>query len=297
MKNLTILKSIFFLIIFGISNKSYSQCQIPTQATLSDYNGYGVSCNTSTNGSISIITPLHPHSTFLWNTGETTNSIQNLKAGDYDVTISEPLGCSIVKTYKITEPLQISWITNYLTINQYGYSLRCWNDSDAAIEVLAQNTVGNSIYTWNDGSNNTLKTNLSAGNYTVTVTDLNGCNSVETIVITHPDPLKSWVLSTTHPSQPGLSDGSITLHGTGGVGNITYLWPDNQTSATAMNLSAGFYRVIVADDLMCRRVVLAELKDISLISSPATLSGISQTLTPSVLSTAGSPVNNNPGKN
>ena len=75
--------------------------------TQSDYNGVGVSCYGDTNGFIntSVAGGVLDYS-FLWSTGDTTSSIDNIGLGDYTVTVTDANGCIDSETITVTEPLE-----------------------------------------------------------------------------------------------------------------------------------------------------------------------------------------------
>ena len=82
---------------------------------------------------------------------------------------------------------------------------------------------------------------LSAGSYTVTVTDANGCTETQSVTVLEPIVLSSTV-SSMDALCNGSSDGSATVSSAGGTAPYTYLWNDGQTTAMAGSLSAGSYR-------------------------------------------------------
>jgi gliding motility-associated-like protein len=90
---------------------------------------------------------------------------------------------------------------------------------------------------------------LSAGTYTVTVTDANGCTTTETVVINEPALLIATGAVVTNVSCNGGADGETTVSVTGGVSPYTYSWNTNpvQTTQNATGLAAGTYTVTVTD--------------------------------------------------
>jgi gliding motility-associated-like protein len=109
-------------------------------------------------------------------------------------------------------------------------------------------------YLWNNGQTMAIATGLSAGTYTVTVTDANGCTSVQTVVITQPPAMSSTVSST--PAQCGSNNGTATVTVTGGVLPYTYFWsPSGGTSSNATGLPGGNYTVTVTDANGCTQTV------------------------------------------
>ena len=91
---------------------------------------------------------------------------------------------------------------------------------------------------------------LAAGNYTVTVTDANGCTETQGLTVLEPIVLSSTV-SSMNALCNGSSDGSATVSSAGGTAPYTYLWDDGQTTAMAGSLAAGNYTVTVTDANGC----------------------------------------------
>jgi gliding motility-associated-like protein len=97
-------------------------------------------------------------------------------------------------------------------------------------------------------------TNLGSGNYTITVSDANGCTVTSTQSISAPNaPIFSTATATNVDCNGGTS-GSISSTATGGQGAITYnLQPTNQSNATGTftNLSANSYTITATDQAGC----------------------------------------------
>ncbi|PXY38650.1 adhesin, partial [Flavobacterium cheongpyeongense] len=92
----------------------------------------------------------------------------------------------------------------------------------------------------------------SAGAYTVTVTDANGCTATRNFTITQPTAISTATAAQTNVSCNGGSNGSASVTPSGGAGGYTYSWsPSGGTAATATGLSAGTYTVTVTDANAC----------------------------------------------
>ncbi|MBK6821358.1 MAG: SprB repeat-containing protein [Bacteroidetes bacterium] len=111
---------------------------------------------------------------------------------------------------------------------------------------------GTLAYTYNIGGANQANNvfaNLGAGNYTITVTDANGCTATSTQTIAPPNSPTITAVVTTDVDCNGGNNGSITVTATGGLGALNYnLQPVNQNNATGIftNLAAGVYTMTVA---------------------------------------------------
>ena len=149
---------------------------IQVNATLSSYNGYGVSSYGATNGSINISIQggVSPY-TFNWlQPGLSGNSVQNLSAGTYGISGSDANGCAFVYNFQLTQPAQ-------LLLFPGSYPASCYGGSDGSLELNIYGGISPYKVDWWDGGteilngNSTLvKNNLAAGNYGVTVMDASG---------------------------------------------------------------------------------------------------------------------------
>ena len=130
----------------------------------------------------------------------------------------------------------------------------CYGYSNGGVEVSVTGGTGTYNYTWSPGThpNSPIITGLSAGNYTVQVTDSNGCAStVVPFTITEP-PQITYTSNVTAPTCYGGADGSISLIASGGVGNYTYTWtPNVSNSSNATGLTAGSYNCTIFDSNLC----------------------------------------------
>jgi gliding motility-associated-like protein len=114
--------------------------------------------------------------------------------------------------------------------------------------------VSNLTYNWSTGDTTQDISGLTAGVYTVTVTDGAGCSSVQSFTVTEPSAVT--ITTNTIVDASCISAGSIDVSATGGTGTLTYLWDDPaaQTTAIATGLQAGSYNVTVTDANGCETV-------------------------------------------
>jgi gliding motility-associated-like protein len=124
-------------------------------------------------------TPLY---NYLWSNGQTTQTATNLCAGIYNVNVTDINGCSANATVNVTQPTQL--IFDSLSLTNVTCSL---NDG----EIIIYPNGGTPQYSYfldNVLSNDTI-TNLAGGNYTVSVTDNNGCSIDSIVYIDFPIPI------------------------------------------------------------------------------------------------------------
>jgi hypothetical protein len=177
---------------------------------------------------------------YLWNDGSTDEDRTGLAAGTYTVTITDAGGCVITQTFTISEPavLGITGSVNNVTVT---------GGSDGSIDVTASGGTSPYSYLWNDGSTDEDRTGLSAGTYTVTVTDANGCSAQATFTVYEPACEVSVESEYQDVSCFGEADGTINITVSSGSGTQTYLWNDGSTDEDRTGLAAGTYTVTITD--------------------------------------------------
>jgi len=205
-------------------------------------NGTDGSMAANINGGVSPITTL-------WSNSETTNIIDNLAQGMYDVTVTDNNGC----TASASESIFVNSIMfDTITLDH----VSCIGGAaSGAIEIMASGGTGAFTYSWSTGDTGPSITNLTAGSYTVTAMDANMCSAILSVTVNAP--LEPTIISfdsipvacatdITGELTPNVDPGNSTV--------FTYQWgpnANNQITETAVGLSAGTYSVTVADAAGC----------------------------------------------
>ena len=174
------------------------------------------------------------------------NSNTNLAPGTYFVTAVDANGCSSTDTVVIGEPA-------LLTVAVTGSDPLCGNSSDGSASAVATGGLPPYTYQWDAAANNqtaSTASNLSAGAYSVVVTDANGCTATGTVTLSAPVGIAASI-SEVDESCPGANDGSIDLAVSGGSQPYTYLWSNASTSEDLAGISAGTYDVTITDANGC----------------------------------------------
>ncbi|MEO0469867.1 MAG: T9SS type A sorting domain-containing protein [Bacteroidota bacterium] len=207
----------------------------------------GVTVSGASDGAIdlSVVGGTAPY-TYLWSNGATTQDLSNISEATYVVSVTDNMGC--VKTDSATIGVAPPPCT--LTASASGTDVSCFNATDGSASVVANGGTPPYAYSWSNGENTALASNLSAGTYTVTVTDNNGCEVLDTVVIDQPNQIM-LTASISDESGPGLSDGSIDLTVANGVAPYTFLWSNNETTEDVSGLTGGSYSVSVTDANSC----------------------------------------------
>ena len=230
-----------------------------------------VSCNGGSDGSAIIIASggQSPY-TYNWINGDTTPTTTGLIAGTYSVTITDSANCVNIISISINEPSAISTILMPDSISCNGYN-------DGSIMTNISGGIGPYTYLWNDPSaqTNSTATALSAGTYSLIVTDTNGCFVIDSAVMYEPSAILISTL-TSPVSCSGGNDGTANAIASGGAGNYEYSWSTIpvQTTNIATGLSGGTsYTVIVTDINICSDSLV-----VTLIDPPAIILSTSSTV-------------------
>lgn len=199
--------------------------------------------------------------------GGSQATAMGLCAGIYTVTVTDKNGCTGTATAIITQPTPV--VASMHTIT----GPLCNGGTGGAI-ATASGGLSPYIYKWNPSGQTTANaTGLSAGVYTVTVTDNNSCTATITATITQPAQVTAIFLTNNALCNGGT--GSATALASGGISPYVYLWtPSAQTRATATGLSTGTYTIKVSDKNGCTltnslTITQPALLTISSVSTPA----------------------------
>ncbi len=183
--------------------------------------------------------------TYNWLPSGGTASVSNaLAAGAYSITVSDANNCQQTTTLLIN-----AVNVPIVTVNTSSVSCFGFNNGSAAAFVNG----GSAPYTYNwssSATNSTAVNGLTAGTYTLTVTDNANCLVSSTFNIIQPNALLAVISSTNLGCNNSAATASVTA--SGGVGVYTYSWqPIGATSAFITNLSVGIYTVTVRDANAC----------------------------------------------
>ncbi len=203
-------------------------------------------CRGDSTGSITIhATGATPPYTYAWNTGATDSFITHLAAGAYSVTVTDSLGATTERTDTVFAP-QYQLLLDSLTHN----NASCFGGSSGDAAIYPRGGTPAYTYAWSTSpvQQTQQAQNLPAGNYSVTVTDANGCSVTATTQIGQPPLL---MLSVTATGATG-SNGTATAIANGGTTPFSYQWtPGGQTSAIITGLAPDCYIVVVTDAQGC----------------------------------------------
>jgi len=243
--------------------------QLTLQDTTSYYNGYEITCADSATGWISVDVSggfyhaQDPYS-YDWirlssgNPVMGADSVHGLLSGLYQLTVTDSLECPKTWNFQLDEPEQLT--ASWLPVDNHGVNITCFGLSDGAIDTT---TITGGIESYNyywtresDGWNSSIAQpdGLIADNYTLRVTDTNGCIIYHTGTLIQPETLLIGNITTTRPSCNGAWNGTIrtdTISGGTLPYSIAWNTPDSATTKDVDGLPQGSYTIVVLDVNNC----------------------------------------------
>lgn len=194
-------------------------CGMTTASTVTE-----PQCSGQDDGSIAlVVTGGSPGYTYDWGTtAGNVDNVSGLAAGNYSVTITDNSGCDTTINYTLAYQTTIALTTT-------GTDVSCNGANDGAAATSASGSSGYS-YQWTGGPATASYTNLGPGNYTVTVTDGNGCEATDNVTINEPAAVSASFVSSTSSMTANLTNTS--------TGGSSYEWDfGDGTTSTTFNAS------------------------------------------------------------
>lgn len=177
-----------------------------------------------------------PHS-YAWSNGAASETISNLAAGNYTVTITDALGCVVSTVVALQKALTMTG------------SVVCTGSTAGTAGAVLVNASAPVSYVWSNGQTGANLANLTGGAYSVTASDANGCSATNSVNVSIP------YLTLYDYSQKCYAGNNGT--GTCWVNNdqaTSYLWDNGATDSWNNTLSPGMHNVTVTTALGCTLV-------------------------------------------
>ncbi|MBP6810290.1 MAG: PKD domain-containing protein, partial [Saprospiraceae bacterium] len=199
------------------------------------------------NGSIVLsVTGGIPPYTFNWSTGATTQAINNLCPGSYDVWVSDASGVT-----QSGLPITVYEFSSTLSLVTCVTNVSCLGGFNGAIDLTV--TGGTPGYTslWSNGATTQDMSGLSAGTYTTTVADANGCTQTASATVNQPTAIN--ISANVTNASAGNPNGALDLTVTGGTAPYIAQWSNGTNIFDLAGLTPGTYCVTVSDANACTR--------------------------------------------
>ncbi|MBI1770297.1 MAG: SprB repeat-containing protein, partial [Bacteroidetes bacterium] len=176
---------------------------------------------------------------YLWNNLATTQTINNLAAGNYDVTVTDANGCSATGTVSVNS-------IGGPTLSFTQTNVTCNGGNNGAIDLTVSGGTPGFSYSWSNGTTSEDISTLNAGSYDVTVSDNNSCIATTSVTITQSAALTPTI--TAGGSTTFCSGGNVTL-----TSNAfsSYSWSSGETTQGITKSASGTYTVTVTDGSGC----------------------------------------------
>lgn len=225
-------------------------CQAARTITIKDSNKINLAvttknptCSQSTGSALARVSGGRLPYTYNWSNGQNGAVATGLTPGSYSVTVTDNTGfCTAVRSFIINgySAVRLSVLTS---------SNATCGRSNGTATVAADGGNAPYIYRWSNGQTGITATNLSSGNYTVTVSDGSGCTATTSVFI--PFTASPNINVTTTNAACAQNTGTATALVTGGTPPYFYRWSNGQTTSTATNLGGGIYNVTISDASGC----------------------------------------------
>lgn len=223
-------------------------------------------CNASDGSATVVASGGTPAFIYFWDastgfqTGETATG---LAAGTYSLTITESNGCETTETVAVNN-------LNAPTVLVSGTDIPCFGGDEGFVSLNVTGGTAPYVYAWSNGTSGQNLIGVTAGVYTVTVTDDALCAVVLQETVVQPDAALNITSNVNDVSAAGNCDGSVTASVFGGTEPYSYQWndPNGSTQSSAFDLCVGDFEVIVTDAQGCVSSITATVAVGSGIGAP-----------------------------
>ncbi|WP_163357922.1 T9SS type A sorting domain-containing protein [Dysgonomonas sp. 25] len=198
-----------------------------------------------------VVTGGTPPYEYFWETGDTTHVVTGLGKGIYSVFVRDARYkdnprhyCSMEAFGEVTSP-------NGMNITSTIKEPTCSAYADGEITLTITGGVTPYTFLWSDGATTQNRTGIPAGDYTITITDANGCSLTDSYSLYEPEPLAVDLGN----DITLCKDRSVTLNSSIGQDSITYLWTKDgsilSTDSVYTISEAGNYRITITNQDGC----------------------------------------------
>lgn len=219
--------------------------QQPSQALAVQAIGGSLLCAGSTQGSVQALASGGTGSyTYVWSGGAApVAQPTGLGAGVYAVTVTDGNGCTDTASATLTAP-------SPLVVNVLKNDVFCHGGSSGMASASVMGGTAPYQLLWSNNATTPNINSLTAGTYTVTVTDANGCTAQQSVQIQQPNPINIQLVPTGATCATS-TDGAIMSQVTGGTSPFTFAWSNGATTPNLTSVAGGTYTLTVTDANNC----------------------------------------------
>ncbi len=216
-------------------------------------NSNNATCDNSCDGTATVVpsSGTSPY-TYVWSTNpvQTTQTATGLCSGNYNVTVSDSIGCTALVPVSIGEAPPA-------TASISSTDVQCATACNGTAMATLSSGQTPLTYLWSNSKITPTVTGLCAGNYSVTITDAQGCDTSASVIISV-SPADTIIFTTTD-TQCDCAQSGVTGSGTASVTlssglEKTYKWSNNKTTQSISALCNGVYSVTVTDSIGCKTI-------------------------------------------
>jgi gliding motility-associated-like protein len=245
----------------------------PAQVTMlvdvTDATCFGLADGTATANPVGGTAPF----VYAWSNGGSGQTI-NLPSGSYTVTATDAATCQQIASFVIGGVPEI-------IIQSQVVDVSCFGGNNGSITLNVSGGTGGFNYSWspNVGVGNTI-TNLSVGNYGVTITDANSCSTTFSATVTEPSSI-GLSATATDVACNGDNSATITTNVSGGASPFNYdlfesgVLAQNSGTGQFATLAAGTYSIVVTDGNSCLDSTTVVINEPVLLSASSSFSNVS----------------------
>ena len=219
-------------------------------------------CNGAAEGMLEVMvqngTP--PYS-YLWSNNSRQKQVTGLTAGDHYVKVTDNNGCVAFNGTSIFEYPALKIETSEI------FHPYCFGDETGSIDCNLSGGNPPYDYSWSNGSSEAKLENVAAGDYSLSITDKNGCGLNQKYTIEQPTELTGYVNNKTDVLCNNEKTGSININVSGGVPGYDYFWSNGSISKDIDSLSAGNYSVKIVDRNNCSIIISEVIDEPSLLTA------------------------------
>ncbi|MEQ9186935.1 MAG: S8 family serine peptidase [Cryomorphaceae bacterium] len=180
------------------------------------------------------VAPFH----YMWSTGDTSSTVDQLCAGTYTLTVVDAVSDTLIRQGFVSD----SGGPSVFSVTQH---VKCYGGQSGEVTLS-----GASNYAWSNGSQDSIRTGLSAGSYYISATNASNCTTIAEVIVNQPDSMKA-AFSALIPTPYSSSNGALSLLVSGGTPPYIYAWSNGGLDSSITNVAVGDYGVTVQDANGC----------------------------------------------